>query len=394
MNNPEFKPAQQLLPNEAYYETTWYQNEQNRLFAEAWVFACAADRVQKPGDFVTLRFMDFSLFVLRGADGLLRGFHNLCRHRGCEVLEDSGNTGANVVCPYHRWAYTSEGALRALPNAEACFPDLDKSELSLLPAAVGEHGGLVYINPSPTPRDSFESWIANMDDFAWPHCLTDGSLSYQGEVVYEMQCNWKVFYENAIDGYHLGYLHDQTLGKLYPDANIWRRAGRNVVWYSTERDGAPQSNSILSAQIADGYGAQRLPGHEEAPYPGVVMLFPLTILSPSPWGFYVSVLEPKGPERTDMRTYSWAPAGSAGRFNIGERVEPVRLVDLQEHPLETGNFQIEDMWIVEKIQRNVRSPKFSIGPLAQGAGAESPITHFQESVLEYLNTEPTQEPRA
>ena len=66
-----------------------------------------------------------------------------------------------------------------------------------------------------------------MNDHAWPHDLS--SLVYKGSVSYEMQCNWKLFYENAVDGYHLGYLHDRTLGKVYPSKNIWEPVGDHVV---------------------------------------------------------------------------------------------------------------------------------------------------------------------
>ena len=130
-------------------------------------------------------------------------------------------------------------------------------------------------------------------------------------------------------------------------------------------------------------------GHETPLYPGVVMLFPLTVYSPNPWGLYVSVLEPIGPERTNLRTLSWVPEGFWGRLweEWGEEEEGkvVRLADLKEHPLKSGNFQLEDMWICEKIQRNVRSPKYAVGPMASGPGAESPVTHFQQSVLDYLD---------
>ncbi len=210
-------------------------------------------------------------------------------------------------------------------------------------------------------------------------------MRFAGELCYEMRCNWKVFYENAVDGYHLGYLHDRTLGKLRPHNNVWRRVGRHAMWYSTERDGPPQASSILTAQLADGAGAQRLPGHETPNYPGVVMLFPLTVFSPNPWGFYISVIEPTGPETTTLRTLSWVPEGFWGRvFAGGDEGEVVRLEELKEHPLESGNFQIEDMWICEKIQRNLHSPRFAVGPMANGPGAESPVMHFQQSVLAYL----------
>ncbi len=382
--NTEFKAPMQLLPKETYYDQTWFERERRELFDQSWTYACTEQAIVNPGDFHCFRFMDHSLFVVRAADGVIRAFHNICRHRGCEVLEGSGNTGEAIMCPYHRWTYQLDGDLRTVTNEDECFDEVPKASLGLNSATVGTYRGMVYVNPSPHPKDSFDSWIANMDDFAWPHRFDDESIHYIGEMVYEMHCNWKVFYENAIDGYHLGYLHDKTLGKLYPSKNVWKPAGRNVVWYSTERDGEPQSNSILSAATSDDYDAPRLPGHEQAFYPGVVMLFPLTILSPSPWGFYVSMLEPVSPEITNMRVYSWAPAGSRGRMNAQRPDGPIKLSDLKDHPLDSGNFQIEDMWICEKIQRNLRSPNFKVGPLADGAGAEAPLMHFQESVLDYV----------
>ena len=383
----EYDAPQQLLPRDAYFDAAWYAKEVEALFDSAWVWAGTEGELRGVGDFVTCRVLHHALFVVRDADGELRAFHNICRHRGCELVEGRGNLGAAVRCPYHRWTYSlEEGALRGVPNEKECFGSVARESLSLHGAAVGVHRGMVYVNPNPSPPEPFDAWIAGVDEHAWPHSLDDGGLRFAGEMRYEMRCNWKVFYENAVDGYHLGYLHDRTLGKLHPHTNIWRRVGRHAMWYSTEREGPPQASSILTAKLADDAWAKRLPGHETPHYPGVVMLFPLTVYSPNPWGFYVSIIEPTGPESTNLRTLSWVPEGIRGWFS-DERSngEVVRLDDLKEHPLESGNFQLEDMWICEKIQRNLRSPKYVVGPMANGPGAESPVTHFQQSVLDYLD---------
>ncbi|MEM7018604.1 MAG: aromatic ring-hydroxylating dioxygenase subunit alpha [Pseudomonadota bacterium] len=389
--NAIFEAPKQLLPKETYYDEAWFERERRELFDQSWVFACPETALLNPGDYHCFKFMDHPLLVVRDKAGEIQAFHNICRHRGCEVLEGSGNTGGSITCPYHRWNYQLDGSLRGVTNERECFGRVEREGLGLLPAAVGTYHGMIFVNPNPSPRDSFESWIANMDEHVWPHNFSDDSMEYAGELTYEMQCNWKIFYENAIDGYHLGYLHDQTLGKLYPDRNVWAPVGRNVVWYSTERDGFPQAISELSEQYADMSGAKRIPGHEKPNYPGVVMLFPLTILSPNPWGMYISILEPVSPEVTNMRTMSWVPKGSTGRFNFGmadsKMPAPIRLSEQDVHPLESGNFQLEDMWICEKIQRNLRSPNFAVGPLADGSGAEAPLMHFQQSVLEYLSDE-------
>ena len=381
----EFEPPRQLLPRSAYLDGAWLERERRGLFDRCWVWAGLEADLAEPGDFLTARVLDHQLFVLRDDAGALRAFHNVCRHRGCEVVEGQGNVGKAIRCPYHRWTYGLSGALRAVPNEDACFGSVTKERLSLHAASVGAHRGMVYLNPHPEPPESFETWIAGLDEHAWPHDLADGTLSFAGEMTYEMRCNWKVFYENAVDGYHLGYLHDRTLGPLYPDRNVWRRVGRHAVWYSIERDGPPQASSVLTEQMVDGAGGRRLPGHEPAAYPGVVMLFPLTIFTPNPWGFSVSILEPVDVETTLMRVLNWAPEGARqGVPDVSKEPSIFRLGDLDGHPLESGNFQIEDMWICEKIQRNLHSPKFEVGPLADGAGAEAPITHFQQSVLDYL----------
>ena len=382
----EFDAPRQLLPRNAYFDAAWYAKEVEALFDTAWVWAATEGELQETGDFVACRMLHHPLFVVRDADGELRAFHNICRHRGCEIVEGRGNLGTAVRCPYHRWTYSLKGELRGVPNEKECFGSVPRGPLSLHAAGVGIHRGMVYVNPHPSPPEPFDAWIAGVDEHAWPHRLNDGSLRFAGEMRYEMRCNWKVFYENAVDGYHLGYLHDRTLGKLYPHNNVWRRVGRHAMWYSTEREGPPQASSILTEKLADDAWAKRLPGHETPHYPGVVMLFPLTVYTPNPWGFYVSIIEPTGPESTNLRALSWVPEGIRGWFS-DERSngEVVRLDDLKEHPLESGNFQLEDMWICEKIQRNLRSPKYAVGPMANGPGAESPVTHFQQSVLDYLN---------
>ena len=126
------------------------------------------------------------------------------------------------------------------------------------------------------------------------------------------------------------------------------------------------------------------------------MLFPLTIYTPSPWGFSVSVLEPEGPEHTLMRTLDWAPAGGgkgipralrdmvraarrSGQAKRRGRTPPpggarvVRLADLEKHPLDSGDFQLEDMWICEKIQRNLHSSKYRVGPIPPVCGPCVPV---------------------
>ena len=373
---------EQLLPAEAYRAADWFAREERALFSRCWTFAGLESDLPAPGRYLTVRCGRTSLVVLRDRDGALRAFHNLCRHRGTELLEGCGELGRAIVCPYHNWSYGLDGALLGAPQQEACFPGLDKSGLGLHPAAVATLKGLIFVHPEAAPAEPFEAWLASLPEVLWPH--DPAALSEEPELLYETRCNWKVFYENAIDGYHLAYLHKKTLGGPTAGENLWECHGRHLVWYATEDGG----KSALPAAVAKAMsGSGEIEGAESGAYGGVFMLYPATIVTASPYDLAVTSIEPLGPETTRLRVRSWArPSG--GIFGGGARrgrtagAEPIRLDRLKEHPKESGDFTLEDLWICEKIQRSLRSPRFQVGALARGPGGEAPLVWFQRQVLD------------
>ena len=381
---------QQLLTTDAYTGKEWFEHEQKALFGRSWIFAGVASDFQQPGDYATAQAGYNPLVVVRGQDGVLRGFHNLCRHRGSELVERTGNTGNGFVCPYHAWRYDLDGRLAAVPNQAACFPGLDRAALPLHPAAVGEFGGVVFVHPDP--QADFAGWLATLPEVGWPHDVT--TLTETRDVTYQMRCNWKVFYENAIDGYHLKYLHENTLGGPRPELNTWDPHGRHLVWYATDLPGEKRAFSQSVARYNDNPELARIQGAEGANYGGVFMMFPLTIVLPNPYNFSVTQIIPAGPQQTLLHSRVWGLPGTTGRMNQDiaaseSAVDPVTgyvsLDHLSVDPRETGDHQLEDMWICEKIQRAMHSPKYAVSNLARGGGAEAPLTFFQQSVLDYLS---------
>jgi phenylpropionate dioxygenase-like ring-hydroxylating dioxygenase large terminal subunit len=186
------------LPKEAYTELSSFQSEQKTVFQNAWTFAGTIHDFKEAGDFRIVVCGANRMIVVLGKDQQLRAFHNVCRHRGAELVDGpQGNCGSTMVCPYHRWTYGLDGALRGVPNRKECFPDLDRSTLGLLPAAIGSFKDLVFVNPN-TNAD-FETWIAPLLDKAWLHDLTASDIKEAVPLVYDMKCNWKVYVENAID---------------------------------------------------------------------------------------------------------------------------------------------------------------------------------------------------
>ncbi len=367
------------LPRDAYVSSAWHKHEVEELFASSWVFAGITSDFTESGDYLTVQAGAFPLFVIKQKDGSLRAAHNICRHRGAELLENpSGNAGKALVCPYHRWTYGLEGDLRGIPDVATCFPGLDRGKLSLKTAGLGIFKELVFVNPDPNAN--FKTWIEPLISKAWPHDLNANDIREAASLKYDMKCDWKIFVENAIDGYHLAYLHERTLGGPLPEQNIWERAGDHLIWYATDT----QSRHRLPSKIRrETKGAKTITGTDSPGYGGVYHLFPTTLIVPTPYGFSISSLVPTSSGHCQMNVRNWVgPGQSLGdRKYIPGYDRKSNLISSEswtKHPLQTDDFQTEDVWICEKIQRGITSPNYEPGPLARGAGAEEPIEWFQQ----------------
>ena len=132
----------------------------------------------------------------------------------------------------------------------------------------------------------------SLEGAEFPHDIETQDLVRGDEFVYRIQCNWKVFFENAIDGYHLAYLHEHTLGGPKPELNEWVNHGKHMVWYSTERDDVRNRIPKFVEDQAAQASIATIPGADAAGYGGVYMLYPTTLITPSPWSLPISTMQP------------------------------------------------------------------------------------------------------
>ena len=376
------------LPRDAYTSPEWYTAEQTDFFATTWVFAGIASDFQNPGDYMSVQSGAFPLAVLKLKDGSLAAYHNICRHRGTTLLEGSGNAGKSLVCPYHRWTYTLDGRLKGAPNMAECFPDLDRAKLSLKPASVGEFQGLVFVNADPGA--DFKTWIDPLREAAWPHDLSAKDMSEGVALTYEMKCDWKVFVENAIDGYHLAYLHETTLGGPMPDRNIWERRGNHLLWYAIDADNTRHSLPAKSRKEYKKYRTKLIKSASKSGFAGVYHLFPTTLITATPYSFSIASLTATSVGTCRMDVRQWVGPGQSKderKYIPGydAKTNIISSDNWTKPAMETGDFQTEDVWICEKIQRGLNSPAFERGPLAKGAGAEDPIGWFHEAIENKTN---------
>ena len=211
MNDESLQPGSGYqLPPEAYFDPGWLEAERNLLFPANWSFVCTTADVPVPGEYFCTLIGRYPIVVIRNQSGDLKAFHNICRHRGARLLEDSGNC-SKITCPYHRWQYSLDGALENSPQAAKEIPGLIKEQWSLKPVALETWMGMIFVNPDGNAA-SLNEWLGGLRDNLDVFNLEE--LTELARCEYTFEANWKFYIENHIDWYHLWYTHSKTLSML------------------------------------------------------------------------------------------------------------------------------------------------------------------------------------
>ncbi|MGB0506922.1 MAG: aromatic ring-hydroxylating oxygenase subunit alpha [Pikeienuella sp.] len=187
-----------------YTDPVVFQAEQSGLLARTWQFACHTSQVANAGDYVAFELAGESLFAVRGRDGVVRAFYNVCQHRAHELVKGEGNTRV-IVCPYHAWTYELTGGMRAGPNTKA-VPGFDRDCIKLTEVKAEEFLGFVFVNldPDAAPmEDWFPGVRAELEEWV-PHFADLRPLEW---VEIAENCNWKVSVENYSECYHCSLNH-------------------------------------------------------------------------------------------------------------------------------------------------------------------------------------------
>jgi choline monooxygenase len=219
-------PEPTRVPADRYTSPLFAALEAERLWPDVWQLACSVDHVAAPGDFFEHRVGPLSILIVRGPDGELRAFQNVCRHRGSALCDGSGAGLTEIRCPFHRWSWDLAGRLREVPSRKG-FGVLRNDDHPLFPVAVDTWGPLVFVNASaaePEPLTEFLEGIP--DDVAW--CgLDDFRCSYL--VSLPVRCNWKTLIDAFSETYHVQGIHREML-PMCDDVNspqrLWTRHGK------------------------------------------------------------------------------------------------------------------------------------------------------------------------
>lgn len=348
--------ARYLLAPEAYYSPEWYEREQRELFGRTWNLVAYETDVPNPGDHIPVQVGLDPILLVRGQDGILRAFLNMCRHRGMALTCEGGHTDGNVRCRYHGWEFATDGALVRIPQRSSQFADVDPDQWGLLPVGLGTSDGMVFVNPDANAAP-FDQWLGELPGRVGPFDVTQLVEVYRRRV--PLKCNWKLYIENHIDVLHLWYLHDESLGMYDHTRFLHDRVGPH--WVSEEKLRPGQERSQGLPPIAHLPEAERDILRANLLFPNV----------------------PQASTETQTVTYQVVPTGpETSELDIRVRAEPGAEMTPEDEASLLRVLRDEDGFAVEQIQRVVRSPRFVVGPLA--SSHEAPITAFQRDILGYL----------
>jgi choline monooxygenase len=192
------------IPAPWYTDASMAALERERVFATTWQAVGNVEQVAQAGDFFTTEVAGEPLLVVRDAGGELRAFYNVCRHHAAAVATAECGHAQSFRCPYHGWNYGLDGSLKGMPEfAGVC--NFRREENGLVPVTVEVWENLVFVNLAPKP-EPLTAFLGDMVERVAPLGLT--SLGYHSRKEYTLNCNWKVYVDNYLDGgYHVPHLH-------------------------------------------------------------------------------------------------------------------------------------------------------------------------------------------
>ena len=207
------------LPREYYTSAAVFEREAERIFGRSWLCVGREEQLPSPGSFFLAQpTSNESIIVVRGNDGRIRAFYNVCRHRGTRICTDAqGRFSGSIMCPYHAWTYALDGKLTAARNMQD-VPGFDRSEWPLKPVALALWEGFIFINMAAEPQPFSEVFAPLLERFSRWHI---GETRAAKAITYDLRCNWKLIFQNYSECYHCPLVHP-ALDKLTPS-----QSGRN-----------------------------------------------------------------------------------------------------------------------------------------------------------------------
>lgn len=348
--------------------------ERRGWLADQWFVIAHVGEIPEPGSYIVRDLLGESIVITRDAKGVLRGFYNVCRHRGSRVCDADGR-GTSLVCPYHAWSYQLDGSLRAAP---ALPEGIDRRSLGLHAVGVRDIGGFILASLRADPGSLDDAERDLVPGLAWHGSPTARIAARRS---YPTNANWKLVLENFTECYHCLPAHREyssvmqhvdALAKLSaPDAERWRKTVEE--WFATQANpesplGGSQLQSLGESavvaarfpigngrltQTEDGKPVAPLMGQQTRYDGGVSSFVVLPFVYVQATNDFIRMIQflPTAAEKTDV-IITWLVEGSS----TDEQVDIDRMIWLWDVTT------VQDKQIIERNAAGVRSAAYQPGP--------------------------------
>lgn len=331
------------IPASWYTDSSLFELEKRTVFGRSWQLAGRTDQLNQAGDYVTTEIAGEPIVIVRGGDGELRGFFNVCRHHAAAVMTASEGHASQMRCPYHGWTYSLEGELKGTPDfAGVC--DFDRSKNGLVPVNISVWEKWVFAKIDGEEDNVVEAELQKQIEE-----LGFANLHWFERRRYELKCNWKVFVDNYLDGgYHVPHLH-KGLDSVLDYSNYSIENGERFCL---------QSSPMVSTKDEE-VGAVR--SGERACY---YWLYPNFMINYYEGVLDTNLVRPLAVDRTEVVfDFYFADVSDEARdrnlasVNVGDRI------------------QQEDLDICESVQRGLSSRAYRAGRLSVRREAGEHLFH-------------------
>jgi carnitine monooxygenase subunit len=348
------------LPAHYYIDPDIYEREKEAVFFKSWNYACHVSQVAEPGSYATCMVANQNIAVMRGRDGVLRAFYNVCSHRAHELLKGCGR--ANIItCPYHAWTYHADGRLRTAIGQKQ-VDRFEAEEFGLRAVKLEEYAGFVFVNLdlNATP---LAAQAKNLASDISGYCNNVPSLKFACRLTYELEANWKTVVENFLECYHCSVAHPAFVDLV--DIRNYRTKTYGIYSSHISPPGRPDNAAYTVTE-----GTER----DFAAW----WLWPNATFNVFPGAPNISVLHmmPTGPETTREHFDVFYVTGTPSE----SQAEAIKYIDEVLQP--------EDIGLVESVQRGLHSKGYSQGRLMvdkdRTFNSEHGLHHFHSLVLERL----------
>lgn len=339
------------IPARWYTDPAFLEAERRRVFGRTWQAVGRAESVAQPGSYLAGEIAGEPVLVARGKDGGLRAFSNVCRHRGAVMAEGAGQASV-IRCPYHAWTYSLDGSLLGTPEFDG-VEDWDRSAACLPRFQVETWGPFVFVNQDSGGPALREVLGAIPDEIASFGCPFERMrLSYRRD--YIVECNWKVYIDNYLEGYHIPVAHPGLLREL--DYSQYRV--ETFRYYSSHI-------GPIRARTSDA-GPRRYAFADSSRNALYYWIFPNFMLNIYPDNLSSNIILPLAPERT-LTIFEW--------FGFSGEVAQAT-IDFSDE------IQQEDIRLCESAQRGLRSRHYKQGRFS--VKRENGVHHFHGLLWEFL----------